>query len=136
MTSLAIRGSRFHNGVSRLRSRYASDMLQELWPQVPPDENPIDYVTNGVHVPTFLALEWVDLFDRFLGPGWAERMHNRTTREGIEELPITSSGRCQYLVAAYMPCGNAFGNSIHATRAAKHTSIACCDGPIPTILPC
>jgi starch phosphorylase len=29
-----------------------------LWPQIEPAENPMDYVTNGVHLPTFLAPEW------------------------------------------------------------------------------
>ena len=46
-------------------------MLRDLWPQIEPDENPIDYVTNGVHVPTFLAPEWHEMFDRFLGAGWS-----------------------------------------------------------------
>lgn len=63
MTSLALHGSRFHNGVSRIHGGVASRMEGYVWPQVPHDENPISYVTNGVHVPTFLAREWVNLFD-------------------------------------------------------------------------
>ena len=45
-----------------------------LWPEIPPPENPIDHVTNGVHVRTFLALEWFDLFERFLGHDWTRRL--------------------------------------------------------------
>jgi starch phosphorylase len=63
MTALALRGSRFHNGVSRIHGQVASDMEGYVWPQIPQDENPIGYVTNGVHVPTFLAREWANLFD-------------------------------------------------------------------------
>jgi len=63
MTSLALRGSRFHNGVSRIHGGVASQMEGYIWPQVPHDENPLEYVTNGVHVPTFLAREWANLFD-------------------------------------------------------------------------
>ncbi len=63
MTSLALHGTRFHNGVSRIHGGVASRMEGYVWPQIPHDENPISYVTNGVHVPTFLAREWVNLFD-------------------------------------------------------------------------
>ncbi len=63
MTSLALHSSRFHNGVSRIHGGVASQMERDIWPQIPPEENPISYVTNGVHAPTFLAPEWINLFD-------------------------------------------------------------------------
>ncbi|VAX10024.1 Glycogen phosphorylase [hydrothermal vent metagenome] len=63
MTTLALHSSRFHNGVSRIHGRVASEMEKDIWPQIPPNENPISYVTNGVHAPTFLATEWINLFD-------------------------------------------------------------------------
>ncbi len=74
MTTLAVRGSRFHNAVSHIHAGVTARMLQDLWPQVPQDENPIDYVTNGVHVPTFLAPDWAGVYDRFLGTGWNVRL--------------------------------------------------------------
>ena len=63
MTSLALRGSRHHNGVSKVHGRVASANERYIWPEIPPDENPIESVTNGVHLQTFLAIEWVNLFD-------------------------------------------------------------------------
>ena len=33
----------------------------------------MDYITNGVHLPTFLATEWYETFERYLGVGWGER---------------------------------------------------------------
>jgi hypothetical protein len=39
MTALAVRGSRHQNGVSRIHGGVSSEMLRDLWPQVPPDEN-------------------------------------------------------------------------------------------------
>ncbi|WP_455199142.1 alpha-glucan family phosphorylase [Kaarinaea lacus] len=63
MTTMALRGSRFHNGVSRIHGSIASQMEGYVWPQIPAEENPIRYVTNGVHIPTFMAREWVNLFD-------------------------------------------------------------------------
>ena len=35
MTALAVRGSRFHNGVSRIHGGVSSQMLKDLWPQLP-----------------------------------------------------------------------------------------------------
>jgi starch phosphorylase len=87
MTALAVRGSRHHNGVSRIHGDVSSRVLGELWPQIPTDENPVDYVTNGVHVPTFLALEWVDVFDRFLGYGWMQHLMDRESWKRLGDLP-------------------------------------------------
>jgi glycogen phosphorylase len=87
MTALAVRGSRFHNGVSRLHGQVSAAMLKDLWPQIPPEENPIDHVTNGVHVATFLSLEWVDAFDRFLGPAWNHRVTDREQWRAIDGMP-------------------------------------------------
>src|SRR5687767_313633 len=52
MTALAIRASRYQNGVSRIHGGVSARLLKDYWPQVPPEENPVGYVTNGVHVPT------------------------------------------------------------------------------------
>jgi glycogen phosphorylase len=87
MTALAVRGSRHHNGVSRIHGGVSSHMLEALWPQVPPEENPVDHVTNAVHVPSFLAPEWVDVFDRTLGPDWAQRLTDARTWERLAEMP-------------------------------------------------
>jgi starch phosphorylase len=87
MTALAVRGSRHHNGVSRIHGEVSSRVLGALWPQIPTEENPVDYVTNGVHVPTFLALEWVDMFDRFLGYGWLQHLSDRESWKRLDGLP-------------------------------------------------
>lgn len=86
MTALALRGSRHHNGVSRIHGGVASEMESYIWPQVPPSENPITYVTNGVHVPTFLAREWVNLFDmRFRE--WRNQLLKKNYWKRIDEIP-------------------------------------------------
>ena len=57
-----------------------------MWPQISPDENPIAYVTNGVHMPTFLAREWVNLFDmRF--SDWRNELLNEDYWNCIDEIP-------------------------------------------------
>ncbi len=86
MTALALRGSRFQNGVSRIHGGVASRMEAYVWPQIPPEENPIDYVTNGVHLTTFMAREWVNLFDMRLSD-WRRQLLNNDYWKAIEDIP-------------------------------------------------
>ncbi len=86
MTTLALRGSRFHNGVSRIHGSVASHMEGGLWPQIPAEENPIDYITNGVHVPTFLAREWVSLFDMRFNE-WQTELLDPEFWKRIDDIP-------------------------------------------------
>ncbi|TDU28234.1 starch phosphorylase [Panacagrimonas perspica] len=72
MTALALRTSRFHNGVSRIHGGVASEAEAHIWPQVPPALNPITYVTNGIHLPSFLAPEWRERLENKV-PDWSRR---------------------------------------------------------------
>jgi len=87
MTALAIRGSRFQNGVSRIHGSVSARICAPLWPEVAPEENPLSYVTNGVHVPTFLAPEWSDQFDKFLGFDWSHHANNQAFWQRIDDMP-------------------------------------------------
>jgi starch phosphorylase len=87
MTALAIRGSRHQNGVSRIHGDVSAEICASLWPQIDHDENPMDYVTNGVHVPTFLTDLWHEPFDRILGPGWSQRLSDPQCWKGIHDIP-------------------------------------------------
>ncbi|MDB6062796.1 MAG: alpha-glucan phosphorylase [Verrucomicrobiaceae bacterium] len=86
MTTLALRYTRFHNGVSRIHGGVASKMEGGMWPQVPPAENPIDYITNGVHVPTFLAREWVSLFDMLFSE-WQDELLDPEFWKRVDDIP-------------------------------------------------
>ena len=86
-TALALRGSRFRNGVSRIHGTVASRMAAFLWPQIDPSENPVGYITNGVHVPTFLAREWVNLFDMRFGGGWRTELLHESYWRQIDDIP-------------------------------------------------
>jgi starch phosphorylase len=87
MTALAIRGSRFHNGVSRIHGGVSAEMLNRLWPEIQAFENPLDSITNGVHVPTFLATDWHELFDRYVGEGWSQRLTDVDCWKGVMNIP-------------------------------------------------
>jgi starch phosphorylase len=87
MTALAIRGSRYHNGVSRIHGGVSARLLKDFWPQISAEENPLGHVTNGVHVATFLAPEWCEVLDRFLGVGWIHRLGYPGIWEKIRDIP-------------------------------------------------
>ena len=90
MTAFALRGSRFHNGVSRIHGGVASRMEGYVWPQIPAKENPMSYVTNGVHVPTFLAREWANLFDMRFDRTWRSEVSHPDYWERIDTIPNQS----------------------------------------------
>jgi glycogen phosphorylase len=87
MTKLALAGSRHHNGVSRIHGGVSSRICADMWPQVAPDESPMAYITNGVHVPTVLAQEWADLFDTKLGYEWRRRLIDVDFWQRVEGIP-------------------------------------------------
>ncbi len=87
MTALAIRASRYHNGVSRIHGGVSSRICAELWPQIDHRENPIGYITNGVHVPTFLAQEWGEVFEKHLGFDWSQRLTDAAFWQRVDEIP-------------------------------------------------
>ncbi len=70
---LAIRGSGYVNGVSKLHGKVSQNLFAALFPRWPLDEVPIGTVTNGVHMPTWDSPEadklWTEACgkDRWLG---------------------------------------------------------------------
>jgi starch phosphorylase len=68
MAYLAIRGSGWVNGVSRLHAEVSRRLFQPLFPGLPASEVPVSHVTNGIHVPTWDGREadrlWTDLCGR------------------------------------------------------------------------
>ncbi|MBW1691611.1 MAG: alpha-glucan family phosphorylase [Deltaproteobacteria bacterium] len=48
---------------------------------------PIDYITNGIHVPTWISRDMAALFNRYLGPDWAEDPDNERVCEQAEQIP-------------------------------------------------
>ena len=93
MTPLALRLSAHANGVSRLHGQVSRAMWQDVWPYNPVEDVPIDHVTNGIHVPTWISPELSQLFNRYLGPDWSEDPDNERVWEQIEQIPTTEIWR-------------------------------------------
>ena len=85
MTRLALNGVRRVNGVSRIHGAVSAELCADHWPELPPQENPIGYVTNGVHVPTFIAPVWARFLDEEL-PDWREQLSQADHWSAIERV--------------------------------------------------
>jgi starch phosphorylase len=86
MTVLGLRLARRSNAVSALHGEVSRAMWTGLYPGRPEDAVPIGHITNGVHVPTWLAPQMFRLYDRHLGTGWHERSGDARIWEGIENV--------------------------------------------------
>jgi glycogen phosphorylase len=104
MTVLALRTAGVTNGVSQLHGRVSRRMWQGLWPELPEDEVPIGSITNGVHLPSWVSQDLVQVYDRYLGPRWREdpadqAIWSRADRIPPDELWRTHERRRENLVA-------------------------------------
>jgi starch phosphorylase len=87
MSTLGLRLSAYTNAVSRLHRQISQAMWQRVWHHHPVDDVPIDYITNGIHVPTWISRDMAVLFNRYLGPDWAEDPDNERVWEQAEQIP-------------------------------------------------
>ena len=86
MTVLGLRLSRRANAVSALHGEVSRDMWAGLRPSKAGGAVRIGHITNGVHVPTWLAPQMFRLYDRHLGTGWHEHSAEAKIWEGIENV--------------------------------------------------
>jgi starch phosphorylase len=86
MTVLGLKLARRVNAVSSLHGEVSRAMWRGLYPGRPEDAVPIGHVTNGVHVPSWLAPQMGRLYDRHLGVGWQRQSSADETWAAIEAV--------------------------------------------------
>jgi starch phosphorylase len=86
MTVLGLKLSRRANAVSSLHGEVSRAMWRGLYPGKPEDAVPIGHITNGVHVPSWLAPQMCRLYDRHLGVDWQSNSGAARTWEEIENV--------------------------------------------------
>jgi starch phosphorylase len=74
MTVIGLKLSRRANAVSSLHGYVSRRMWAHLWPWRVEEEIPIGHITNGVHIPTWLAHPMAQLYDKLFGAEWHVRM--------------------------------------------------------------
>jgi starch phosphorylase len=87
MTAFSLRMSHYHNGVSRRHGEVSRHMWQSLWPDKKEEDVPIDSITNGVHVPTWIEPKIELLFNKYFGPDWLKDHDNSVIWERIDDIP-------------------------------------------------
>ncbi|HRV08490.1 MAG TPA: alpha-glucan family phosphorylase [Acidobacteriota bacterium] len=87
MTILALRTAGRVNAVSRRHGEVSRAMWHFLFPDRPVEQVPIISVTNGVHLPTWLAGTMVRLFSRYLPENWWERQDDPAIWEAVMRIP-------------------------------------------------
>ncbi len=87
MTVLALKASAYRNAVSRNHAAVSRRMWQPLWPDKAVTEVPIDAITNGVHVATWVEPKIKLLFDRYLGSTWRDNHDSPFVWELVEKIP-------------------------------------------------
>ncbi|MEX1223904.1 MAG: alpha-glucan family phosphorylase [Pirellulales bacterium] len=86
MTVLALKLSRRANAVSSLHGKVSRRMWAHLWPWRVEEEIPIGHITNGVHVPTWLAYQMLQLYNRHFAHDWVRHMGEPETWHKIHSV--------------------------------------------------
>ncbi|MDA3814359.1 MAG: alpha-glucan family phosphorylase, partial [Candidatus Cloacimonetes bacterium] len=67
LSVLAIKFAKHINGVSKLHSIVSREMWHPIYPNICKEEMPIDAITNGVHIPSWISRQMSRLFNRYIG---------------------------------------------------------------------
>ena len=87
MGILALKIAGKKNGVSKLHGAVSRELFADVWPNVPANESPIEYITNGVHTCTWLAPTIKKLYNEYLRPYWQDHIPEDVTWENIYKIP-------------------------------------------------
>ena len=92
MAVMGFRLAQRANGVSQLHGEVSREMFSGLWPAFDEAEVPISSITNGVHAPTWVAREVIELADQ---PGRRPRVrrHRGVLGRASTRSPAPRSGR-------------------------------------------
>lgn len=90
MTHLAMNTAGLRNGVSKLHGQVSREMFKEFHGHIDASEVPIGSITNGVHLDSWTAPAWKELYDRFLPGTWRTEQANPHQWAQIEVIPDES----------------------------------------------
>jgi len=75
------------NGVSMLHGKVSQKMFANIWAGYYPEENHVNYVTNGVHFPTWCATEWRKIYAKYFDAKHMSDQSNEEIWHGIYNCP-------------------------------------------------
>ncbi|TVR23288.1 MAG: glycosyltransferase family 1 protein [Anaerolineaceae bacterium] len=87
MPVLAVNLSSNSNGVAQLHGQVSRQMWHWVYPELPENEIPIQAITNGIHMMSWVSGDMQSLFDRYLNPAWRTDESNPEIWKDVEEIP-------------------------------------------------
>ena len=87
MSVFALNTCQEANGVSWLHGEVSKKMFAPVWPGYFPEELHVDYVTNGVHMPTWAASEWKEVYNAKFPQGWWKDQSNLNMWKAYNDIP-------------------------------------------------
>jgi starch phosphorylase len=87
MSTFAINTCQGVNGVSKLHGWVSQKMFAPIWKGYFPEENAVGYVTNGVHLPTWIATEWRKVYGQYFDPSFLSDQSNENIWHSIYNVP-------------------------------------------------
>ncbi len=87
MSVFAINTCQGVNGVSKLHGWVSQKMFAPIWKGYFPEETHVGYVTNGVHMPTWTASEWREVYDKYFDPSFLSDQSNEEIWSAIQNVP-------------------------------------------------
>jgi len=75
------------NGVSKLHGWVSQRMFAPIWKGYYPEESHVGYVTNGVHFPTWTAIEWRKLYAKYFDKNYIYDQSNENLWHAIYNVP-------------------------------------------------
>ncbi len=87
MSVFALNTCQEANGVSWLHGEVSKKMFAPVWPGYYPEELHVSYVTNGVHMPTWAASEWKQIYKKYLPKEWMGDQSNMDMWKPFAEIP-------------------------------------------------
>jgi len=87
MAHLAMNTAGYINGVSKLHGEISKKMWASGYKDVPFNEIPIGYITNGVHIRSHISNEMEGLFLQYIGEKWVSNPASSNLWENIDKIP-------------------------------------------------
>ena len=75
------------NGVSKLHGWVSQRMFAPIWKGYYPEESHVGYVTNGVHFPTWTAIEWRKVYAKYFDKNYIYDQSNESLWHAIYNVP-------------------------------------------------
>ena len=87
MTAFALRMSGYRNAVSKRHGEVTRKMWHCIWPELDEANVPINHITDGIHVPTWIEPKMIQLLNDYLPTDWLSNPDNPDIWGLVDDIP-------------------------------------------------